>query len=397
MDVSKLNQTDIFSYLEQQSARRESLANGALSSGIDLYTKQKYGEAIKEFQRAAALSPISSYAVEALNYMAQAYVQLDDLPKAVDTYKKSLRLDPSRDDIHISLGNLYFFQERYDEALGEYEKAAKLNPTSSVRFSLGQAYMYSGRYNQAEEQFNTVQRLERNKPNGYYGLGQNYAMQGLYSEAVSAFKKAIEVKGDFYDAYAEMGHAYADSGQIAEAREVLDVLKEKSSSLADDLSVHIYQARSPKILFAYPTQGTFPYYGFSANTPVSALDAYLANANTSKTFSMVFQFDKEMDRESVENALNWRVGRAAGSGPGQAYNFGMALPPTEVQINPFPINVYYDSTAWTATIWFEIQQNSSGDGTIDPSHIEFTFKGKDTFGLAMDRGSDQFSGFSRVA
>lgn len=112
---------------------------------------------------------------------------------------------------------------------------------------------------------------------------------------------------------------------------------------------------------------------------------------------MAFQFDKEMDRESVENILNWRIGRAEGTGPAQAYNFGMALPQSEARLNPFPINLCYDFIAWTATVWFEIQQNASGDRTIDPSHIEFTFKGKDTFGMAMDETGNQFSGFSRVA
>ncbi len=397
MDVNSINQMDVFSVLAEQSTYRESLANSALSSAIDLYTKGEYGLSVKEFQRAAAMAPGSSYAVEAYNYMAQAYVQLDDLPKAIDAYKMALKLDPSRDDIHTSLGNLYFFQKRYEDALGEYERAAKLNPTSSARFSLGQAYMYTGRYAQAEEQFTMVQRLEPGKPNGYYGLGQNYAKQGLYSDAIDAFKHAIEIEDDFWDAYSEMGHAYADSGKIAEAKEVLEILDQRDSELADALSIHIYQARAPKISFVYPTEGTFRYYGLSANTQVSALDAYLANANASKTFTMVFQFDKEMDRESVENILNWRIGRAKGTGPGQAYNFGMALPQSEVQLNPLPINVYYDSTSWTATVWFEIQQNASGDGTIDPSHIEFTFKGKDTFGVAMDERGDQFSGFSRVA
>lgn len=397
MDVNSINQTDVFSVLAEQSTYRESLANSALSSAIDLYTKGEYSRSVKEFQRAAAMSPGSSYALEAYNYMAQAYLQLDELPKAVDAYKKALKLDPSRDDIHTSLGNLYFFQKNYEDALGEYEKAAKLNPTSSARFSLGQAYMYTGRHAQAEEQFTMVQRLEPDKPNGYYGLGQNYARQGLYSDAIDAFKQAIDLDDDFWDAYSEMGHAYADSGQIADAKGILEILDEKAPELADALNIHIYQARAPKISFVYPTKGTFPYYRHSANTQVSALDAYLANANTSKTFSMVFQFDKEMDRESVENILNWRIARAAGTGPGQAYNFGMTLPQSEVQLNPFPINVYYDSTAWTATVWFEIRQNASGDGTIDPSHIEFSFKGKDTFGVAMDVRGDQFSGFSRVA
>ena len=329
--------------------------------------------------------------------MAQAYLRLNDSQGAIDAYKQSIKLNPSRDDTRISLGNLYFFEKRYAEAQQEYEQALKLNPSATNRFSLGQAYMYVDRYSDAEIQFRQVQSLEPNKPGGYYGLGQNYARQGLYSDAIAAFKNAIDVKPDFYDAYAEMGYAYADSGQMDEAREMLDLLKDKAPTLADNLSSYIYQVHPPKILFAHPFRSSFPYYGFSTGTPIAALDAYLANANASKTFTMMFQFDKEMDRESVENPLNWKISRAMGPNPGQIYNFGMAIPSTEIQINPYPLSIYYDATAWTATVQFNIQQSPSADGTIDPSHIQFTFIGKDRLGVAMDPKSDQFTGFSGVA
>ena len=38
----------------------------------------------------------------------------------------------------------------------------------------------------------------------------------------------------------------------------------------------------------------------------------------------------------------------------------------------------------------------TADGTIDPSHIAFKFKGEDKFGNAMDPKADEFTGFSRV-
>jgi hypothetical protein len=141
---------------------------------------------------------------------------------------------------------------------------------------------------------------------------------------------------------------------------------------------------------------SFPF-DLSSGTKVSALDAYLANANASKTFTMVFQFSKEMDKASVENLLNWKIGRTTGANPGQAYNFGLPVPATEIRMQPYPAYVSYDSKAWTATVSFRIQQNGAADGTIDPSHIQFTFLGKDQFGVVMDPENDQFTGFSGIA
>jgi hypothetical protein len=150
----------------------------------------------------------------------------------------------------------------------------------------------------------------------------------------------------------------------------------------------------PKFMFAYSTDFM---YKKSVKTQVSALDAYLKNANTSKTFTMKFSFSKEMDRDSVEDRFNWEIGRASGSGPGEAYNFGLPVPSTEISISPYPDFVIYDSETLTATVYFTIHQNASANGTIDPSHIEFKFNGEDRFGYKMDPERDQFSGFSRVA
>ena len=44
-----------------------------------------------------------------------------------------------------------------------------------------------------------------------------------------------------------------------------------------------------------------------------------------------------------------------------------------------------------------IEQNENADGTIDPSHIEFSFKGKDKYGLTMNSDFDQVTGFSGIA
>ena len=111
---------------------------------------------------------------------------------------------------------------------------------------------------------------------------------------------------------------------------------------------------------------------------------------------MKFQFNKAMDRESVQNIFNWKIGRAAATGPGKAYNFGLPLPATETEISLYPDHIYYDEEDRTATVYFTIRQNSTADGTIDPSHIEFKFSGKDIYGNSMDENCDQFMGFSGV-
>ena len=390
-----VSNTDIFSATIQQAGQLEALANGALSKGIDRYMRQDYEGAIKEFRRSVGLAPNSSYSTDASSYMANAYLALGDTDGAVKAYEEALKRSPNRDDIYISLGNLHFSEEQYDEAIKAYEKAVSAWPSSGNHYALGQAYMNAGRYSDADNEFNTVLRMDPDKPNGNYGLGLNFSRQGRYEDAILQFKEAIRLDSKFYDGYAELGYAYADLGEIDQAQRVVDSLEPVAPDLADTLSRYMYKVDSPKFMFAYATSGF--NYNMPWKTPLSALNGYLATPDAEKTFTMIFQFDKEMDRESVENVLNWRIGRSTQSGPGQAYNFGRPVADTEVTLPPIPKSVYYDADNLTATVYFDIRQNEAGDGTIDATHIEFKFTGEDAYGYKMDPKYDQFMGFSGIA
>jgi hypothetical protein len=179
------------------------------------------------------------------------------------------------------------------------------------------------------------------------------------------------------------------------AQTMVDQLESmEQAELADTLSRYMYKVDSPKMVFA-KSSSTFPF-SFGIGTPMVVLNTYLVNANASKTLSMTIQFDKEMDRDSIENTLNWQISRAIGQGPGQSYNFGLPIPSTEIELQSIPDAVTWDPEYLTATVYFTVKQNPSATGTIDPSHVEFKFSGTDIYGLKMNPKFDQFSGFSGV-
>lgn len=396
MDVlSAGSGTDIFSLTVQQTGRLEGLANQAIKGGIDHYVNKNYEAAVKEFNRAIGMAPSSTYAVDAAHYMAQAYLALEDSDKAVAAYKRAIQLNPYRDDSYIKLGNLYIAEKRYEEATDLYKEAVRLNPDATNRYHLGQVYLLTGRFREAENEFRTVDRMMPQDPAGRYGLGLVFSKEGRSEEAIQEFQQVIHLNEEFYDAHAEMGYAYADLGEMDKAQEIVDSLERvDQEALADELSRYMYKVDPPKLVFVY-SESTFPYL-LSAKTPVVALDAYLVNPGASKTFTMKFQFDKAMDRASVENIANWEINRAWGQGPGQAYNFGLRIPDTEARVLPTPLSVYYDDRNYTATVYFSVKQNETVNATIDPSHLEFKFSGKDVYGQSMNADYNQFTGFSRV-
>lgn len=383
----------ITAYQKQQSL--ETLSNNALRAGMDAYRKKDYETAAKAFKQAVDMAPQSPLAGDASNYLAMSYLKLEDSEKAIEAYQRWMQLKPDQADPHIKLGNLYFSQEKHKEAEKEFEEAVRLDPNAKNIYSLGQAYLFLERYSEAEAEFRKVQRLMPQDPGGHYGMGLAYSKQGRYEKAIEMFDQAIRLDREFYDAYAEKGYAYADMGDMEAAEKIVEFLKDEKPELSNTLSQYMYKVEPPKIEFAAMFDSTFNYQ-FSRKTPVSLLDSYLENANTEKTFKMVFVFGKGMDRSSVEDPLNWMIQRTWLDGAGTSYNYGLPIPDTEVNVPTFPDHVHYDPDSLSATVYFTIKQNASADGTIDPSHIEFKFNGTDKWGLSMDKSADQFTGFSKT-
>jgi tetratricopeptide (TPR) repeat protein len=384
---------NLFSATGNQWNGLESLANQALSNGINKYQNKDYEGAAKDFKRAFGLSPYSDFAYEATQYGSMAYQALGQTDKAIDTYKQAIKVNSTDDRLQLDLGNLYYGEERYGEAIDSYETAVRLYDDSTNRFSLGQAYLKTGRYSDAENQFEKiVQRGGLESRNGFFGLGQTYRAQKKYTEAIGQFERAIAKDRNFYDAYNEMGYTYADMGDTEKAQEVVKDLQNKDASSADTLNRYINKVTQPKIMFAY-ADSEFQYY-LRPKSTLAAMDSYLANAGASKTFSIKFQFTKDMDRESVQDIFNWNIQRSTETGPGMRYNNGLNPPSTEIKVPFYPIDVYYDEKTLTAKVRFQLTQNETADGTIDPSHIVFSFKGQDTDGNQLDADYDQFMGFS---
>lgn len=396
MDIFSASPADgLFSATMIQSSGLENLANAALQRGIDAYMNKDYGGAVKEFKRSVGIGRNSSFAADAAQYLAMAYIQLEDTDNAVKAYKTAYQIDPSRDDIHVKLGNLYFSQERYEDARMEYAEAVRLNPSTVNRYSLGQAHIELDRFEDAATQFNEIVRMASDEPAGYLGLGQTYSRQGKHEDAIAQYQEAISRNPELYGAYEQMGYTYADMGDMENAQKMVDFLeKNEQLASADTLSRYMYKVDPPKMVFAH-SSSSFPF-SMGKGTPLVALNSYLMNPGASKTLTMTIQFDKAMDRESVENPANWLISRTTGQGPGQAYNFGLRIPSTEIGIKSIPDAVTWDAKNMTATVYFTIKQNAEANGTIDPSHIEFKFSGKDIYGLKMNPKFDQFTGFSRM-
>ena len=393
--ISTARIDSLFSSTLFQQADYDGLSSSALGRGIDLYMKQDYAGAAKEFKQSIALSPYSAYSSQAYDYLATAYLNQNKVTDAIATYKQAIKQNPSNDTAHLNLGNTYFRDSRFQEAEAEYTQAVRINPASAAnRYALGMAYLAAEKLSQAEAQFKRVIQITPRDANGYDALGQAQRKLGRYDDAVVQFKKAIAIDKKNADAYLDLGYTYADMGRIDDAQQQAGVLAKLDAGKANNLQSYIEQTSAPKLLSTFSANG-FPL-GSGQATLLSTMDESLSAPGASKSYTISFMFNKDMDLSSVQNPWNWQIRRATNQDPGGAYNLGLSVPPTEILAPSAPYRVTYDADLKLAEITFKITQNWEGTGTIDPSHLIFKFRGIDAYGKAMDPAADEYGGVSTI-
>ena len=403
MDLFSVTSDNLFTPVtDTRSVQMQNMSARALNAGLKQFTAGNYDLAIASFKKSISFAPTTDSALNAADYMARSYVVQGNTQAAISAYTKALKVAPNRDDLHVQLGNIYTSNKDYTNALAQYKLGVKYNASPSNLFSLGQGYLGAGQTDQAMVQFQRLKQQQPNGPYGDFGMGQTYAKQGNPQAAIDSFQKAIARKSDYLNAYSEMGRAYVDNGQMAQAKQLVSTLNTLSpgdTSLAKGLNQYIYEKSKPQIVQANASKVYTPFLAaLGPGTPVDAMSFYtLSQANATQTVSMVFQFSKPMDQHSVENVFNWNIARALGTGRGDGYNYSMSPSSTDVSLQPTPVGVYYDPATQSATVLFNLTQNATADGTIDPRHINFSFSGKDVTGLSMDKTANMYSGFTGVA
>jgi tetratricopeptide (TPR) repeat protein len=80
---------------------------------------------VQQLQAAIAKDPGN-----AANYaqLGNAYFDAQQWPSAIDSYERSLKLNPNDPDVSTDLGVSYYQTNRSDEALAQFEHSLKINP-----------------------------------------------------------------------------------------------------------------------------------------------------------------------------------------------------------------------------------------------------------------------------
>lgn len=215
----------------------------------------------------------SKAAAEATRNLGEAYLAGGNLLAALRELKKAESLDPADHITQYDIGLVYYYRERYDQAIPHFERAIQLKPNFAPAINgLGNAYSAKGDwdraieayqkiiedvfygtphfalsnmalayhqkkdYAQAEKHFLEALKLSPDFVNALGGLATTYMAQGRFEEAAQKLERAVRKEPKLAQLHFELGKAYRALGDTAKARDELLRASQLApdSPLADD-------------------------------------------------------------------------------------------------------------------------------------------------------------------
>lgn len=127
--------------------------------GYLLWTQKIYPEAAKEFEAELANDPNH---VQAMLYLADSRIQLNQPGDAKPLLEKLVKLDPSLALAHLDLGILLNDEGQNDDAMRELKLSEKLNPNDvNVHWRLGRLYRAMGNKQEAQAELTKASSLNK--------------------------------------------------------------------------------------------------------------------------------------------------------------------------------------------------------------------------------------------
>lgn len=153
-----------------------------------------------------------------LTYMRNN-VWKDEITLSTDSIKKS----PGKGRPYNNRGDALVDEERYEEALLDFDKAVELLPKYAMAYyNRGNLYQKQKKYEQALADFNYAIRYRRNFDKAYNNRGTLYKETNRLDEALVDYDRAISLNPDYHMAYNNRGTVHILQKQYQLAVEDLD-------------------------------------------------------------------------------------------------------------------------------------------------------------------------------
>jgi tetratricopeptide (TPR) repeat protein len=167
--------------------------------------------------------PVVADHIGASTFMEKGWsrISLGDYAGAEDSLTRALQLAPGDPQAESLLGWAQMLQEKYDDALMQFQKVLMREPGNALaRINVGYICLKKGIFGEAIEHLSKAIRLDNDKKATLYAhfyLGLVYLERDMFEDAQTFFQKSLALGPNLIEAYYELGRAYWFNGQRAEA------------------------------------------------------------------------------------------------------------------------------------------------------------------------------------
>jgi tetratricopeptide (TPR) repeat protein len=149
-------------------------------------------------------------------------LSLGDYEAAEAALNKALELSPNDPQSEALLGWAQMLQEKYDEALMNFQKVLMRQPANALaRINVGYICLKKRIFGEAIEHLSKAIRLDNDKKATLYAhfyLGLVYLEREMYEDAQTFFQKTLTLGPNLIEAYYELGRAHWFNGEFDEAK-----------------------------------------------------------------------------------------------------------------------------------------------------------------------------------
>ena len=169
-------------------------------------------EALNDYNKAIEINP--DYA-DAYNNRGNVYKAQGKIQRALDDFNKVIEIEPNPADAYNNRGNVYKEQGDIQQALADYNKAIEIDPgLEGIYVNRASIYKVQGKIQQALADYNKAIEINPNRASIYNNRGNIYKNQGKIQLALADYNKAIEINPNYAYAYYNRGYMYKEQGEI---------------------------------------------------------------------------------------------------------------------------------------------------------------------------------------
>ncbi len=180
---------------------------------------------------AGAPTPPADMKADDLVESGRAALATNNLPLAVQLFKRATEVDPKNKYAWNALGATYLGMRQNDDAIAALHKQIEINPYDEYAYNaLGRAYWQERKYDDAVTAFNKQIEINPLDKFAHAGLGSMYSEWHKYDLAAAELEKAVSLTPDNAELQVTLGDAYLNLGQDDKALATFDHAVELSAT-----------------------------------------------------------------------------------------------------------------------------------------------------------------------